>query len=85
MDLDQSRDGSATSRIILISESFQIISHRYEQGATLITTNRVYNQWAGIFNNDVMLTSALLDRVAHHVQTVLIEGTSYRSKGHVEI
>ena len=64
---------------------FQIISHRYEKGATLITTNRVYNQWAGIFNNDAMLTSALLDRVAHHVQTVLIEGTSYRSKGHVEI
>ena len=64
---------------------FQIISHRYEQGAILITTNRVYKQWAGIFNNDAMLTSALLDRVTHHVQTVLIEGKSYRSKEQVEI
>ena len=37
---------------------FQIISHRYERGATLITTNRVYKQWASIFNNDAVLTSA---------------------------
>jgi len=64
---------------------FQIISHRYERGATLITTNRVYKHWASIFNNDAVLTSALLDRVTHHAQTVLIEGKSYRSKDQVEI
>ena len=64
---------------------FQIISHRYERGSTLITTNRVYKQWAGIFNNDAVLTSALLDRLLHHAQTVLIEGKSYRSKGQVEV
>ena len=43
-------------------------------GATLITTNRVYKQWATIFNNDAVLTSALLDRLLHHVETVRIEG-----------
>ncbi len=64
---------------------FQIISHRYERGATLITTNRVYKQWASIFNNDAVLTSALLDRVLHHAETVRIEGKSYRSKGQIEI
>jgi DNA replication protein DnaC len=64
---------------------FQIISHRYERGATLITTNRVYKKWAGIFNNDSVLTSALLDRLLHHAETVLIEGKSYRSKGQIEI
>jgi DNA replication protein DnaC len=64
---------------------FQIISHRYERGATLITTNRVYKNWASIFNNDAVLTSALLDRVTHHAQTVLIEGKSYRCKDQVEI
>ena len=63
---------------------FQIISHRYERGATLITTNRVYKQWAGIFNNDAVLTSALLDRLLHHAETVRIEGKSYRSKDQVE-
>ena len=64
---------------------FQIISHRYERGATLITTNRVYKQWASIFNNDAVLTSALLDRLLHHAETVRIEGKSYRSKGQIEI
>ena len=64
---------------------FQIISHRYERGATLITTNRVYKQWASIFNNDAVLTSALLDRLLHYAETVRIDGKSYRSKGQVEV
>jgi len=64
---------------------FQILSHRYEHGATLITTNHVYKQWAGIFNNDAVLTSALLDRLLHHAETVTITGKSYRSKDQVEI
>ena len=64
---------------------FQIISHRYERGATLITTNRVYKQWAGIFNNDAVLASALLDRLLHHAETVRIDGKSYRSKDQIEI
>ena len=64
---------------------FQIISHRYERGATLITTNRVYKQWASIFNDDAVLTSALLDRLLHHAETVRIEGKSYRSKDQVEV
>ena len=64
---------------------FQIISHRYERGATLLTTNRVYKQWASIFNNDAVLTSALLDRLLHHAETVRIEGKSYRSKDQIEL
>lgn len=64
---------------------FQIISHRYERGATLITTNRVYKQWPSIFNNDAVLTSALLDRLLHHAQTVVIEGKSYRAKDQIEL
>jgi DNA replication protein DnaC len=63
---------------------FQIISHRYERGATLLTTNRIYKQWAGIFNGDATLTSALLDRLLDHVETVLIEGKSYRGQAHAE-
>jgi DNA replication protein DnaC len=64
---------------------FQIISHRYERGATLLTTNRIYKNWASIFDKDAVLTSALLDRLLHHAETVLIEGKSYRSKDQVEI
>jgi DNA replication protein DnaC len=59
---------------------FQVISQRYEQGSVVITTNRVFKEWPKIFNNDSTLTSALLDRLLHHVEATLIEGDSYRMK-----
>lgn len=59
---------------------FQILSSRYERGATVITSNRPYKQWPEIFNNDATLTSAILDRLLHHVETVQIAGRSYRTK-----
>ncbi len=62
---------------------FQIISGRYERSSTLITTNRAFKHWAEIFNNDSVLTSALLDRLMHHAETVLIEGKSYRMKDQI--
>jgi len=63
---------------------FQIISQRYERGSTILTTNRVYKKWAEIFNNDSTLTSAVLDRLLHHAQTVTIEGKSFRMKDQLE-
>ncbi len=33
-----------------------------------------------IFNNDSTITAAALDRLLHHAETVVIEGTSYRMK-----
>lgn len=63
---------------------FQIISQRYEHASTLINTNRTYKKWAEIFNNDSTLTSAVLDRVLHHAETVTIEGKSFRMKDQIE-
>jgi len=63
---------------------FQIISKRYEQGSIVLTSNRVFKKWPEIFNNDSTLTSALLDRLLHHAETVLIEGKSYRMKDQIE-
>ena len=59
---------------------FQIVSQRYERASTVITTNRVYRKWSEIFNNDATLTSAVLDRLLHHAETILIEGKSFRMK-----
>jgi len=59
---------------------FQIISGRYERGSIIITTNRVFKEWPEIFNNDSTLTSALLDRLLHHTEAVLIEGESFRMR-----
>ena len=46
----------------------------------LITCNKVFKKWAEIFNNDSTVTSAILDRVLHHCEPVVIEGKSYRMK-----
>ena len=63
---------------------FQVISQRYERGPIVITSNRAYKHWSEIFNNDSTLTSALLDRLLHPAETVLIEGKSFRMKDQIE-
>jgi len=63
---------------------FQVFSQRYETGSTIVTTNQAYKNWARIFNNDATLTSAVLDRLLHHAETVTFEGKSYRMKDQIE-
>jgi DNA replication protein DnaC len=50
----------------------------------VITSNRALKNWPEIFNNDSTLTSAILDRLLHHAETVLIEGKSYRMKDTID-
>jgi DNA replication protein DnaC len=63
---------------------FQVISQRYEQGSIVLTTNKPFKQWASIFNNDSTIASAVVDRLMHHAEAVVIEGQSYRMKDQVE-
>jgi DNA replication protein DnaC len=63
---------------------FQVISQRYEKGSLLLTTDQPYKHWPKVFNNDSTLTSAVLDRLLHHAETVIIEGRSYRMKDQIE-
>lgn len=62
---------------------FQIISQRYERGSIVLTTNKPFKQWASIFNNDSTVASAVLDRLLHHADLVVLEGSSYRMKDQV--
>jgi DNA replication protein DnaC len=57
---------------------FQVISARYERGSIVLTTNKTFKHWPAIFNNDSTLAAAVLDRLLHHAETVVIEGPSYR-------
>lgn len=59
---------------------FQVISQRYERGSIILTTNKPFKDWASIFNNDSTIASAVLDRLLHHADTVLIQGSSYRMR-----
>jgi DNA replication protein DnaC len=63
---------------------FQVISQRYERGSIVVTTNKPFKQWASIFNNDSTIASAVLDRLLHHAETVVIEGTSFRMKDQIQ-
>ena len=63
---------------------FQVISGRYEKSSTIFTTNKSYEKWSEIFNNDATLTSAILDRVLHHSHTITIQGKSYRMRDKIE-
>ena len=63
---------------------FQVFSQRYETGSTFVTTNQPYKNRPKIFNHDSTLTSAVLDRLLHHDEPVIIEGKSYRMKDQIE-
>ncbi len=62
---------------------FQVFSGRYENSATCITSNKSFKDWGTIFNNDTTLTSAILDRLIHHGEPILIAGNSYRMKDRI--
>jgi DNA replication protein DnaC len=62
----------------------QVISLRYEQGAIVMTSNRAGKECPKIFNTDSPLTAAILERLLHHAETVIIEGQSCRMKDRIE-
>lgn len=58
---------------------FQVIAARYECGSIVITTNRVFREWGKIFDVDNTLATAMIDRLMHHGEAIVIDGKSYRT------
>jgi len=58
---------------------FELISRRYEQKSTMVTTNRPFSEWGEVFPNAACVVS-LVDRLVHNAEIVAIEGESYRAK-----
>lgn len=58
---------------------FNVISKRYETKSTIMTTNKIIDQWNDIFDEQV-LTRAIVDRIMHHASIVNINGKSFRMK-----
>jgi DNA replication protein DnaC len=56
---------------------FEAISRRYENGATMVTSNLPFDEWTSVFGSE-RLTGALLDRLTHHVHILEMNGESYR-------
>ena len=57
---------------------YEIIRHRYERGAMVITSNRSVPEWYPLFG-DELLASAAMDRLMHHSHVVELDGHSYRN------
>ncbi len=59
---------------------FQVVAARYERGSIVLSTNRAFRDWGTIFDVDNTLATAMIDRLMHHGEAIVIHGDSYRTK-----
>lgn len=63
---------------------FQLVNARYEKSAMILTSNRGFAEWGEVFG-DLVVATALLDRLLHHAIVIQIEGSSYRMRQHASL
>ena len=63
---------------------FQLMSRRYEHAATVLTSNKSFDEWGDVFGDETM-AAALIDRLLHHCHIVNIRGNSYRMRHHADV
>lgn len=56
---------------------FQVISRRYENTATIVTTNKPFKEWGTTFPGAACV-NAMIDRLTHHAEIIKVAGKSYR-------
>lgn len=56
---------------------FNLVSELYERASIIITSNKAFEEWAEMMGDEIM-TTAMLDRLLHHVHIYSIHGDSYR-------
>ncbi len=59
---------------------FKFVAYRYEKASTIITSNKAFSDWSERFH-DLVIVTAVLDRLLHHSTIINIRGNSYRLKG----
>jgi DNA replication protein DnaC len=59
---------------------FNLLADRYERRSVIVTTNLAFAEWVKVFAGDEKLTTALLDRLAHHAAVITTKGKSYRMR-----
>ncbi len=58
---------------------FEVVSKRHERAPIVLTTNKPFAEWNEVFPNSSCVT-ALVDRLVHKAEIIVIEGDSYRAK-----
>lgn len=58
-------------------DSHDLISQRYENASTLVTSNLDFTEWGDAFPNQ-LLAAATLDRLRHNAHRIILDGVSFR-------
>lgn len=58
---------------------YEVISERYQNLSTIVTTNKPFKEWGEVFPNAACVVT-LVDQLMHKAEVVVIEGDSYRQK-----
>jgi DNA replication protein DnaC len=59
---------------------FELVSSRYERASLIVSSNKTFSAWAEIFGDPVAV-AAMVDRLIHHAEVIVLKGDSYRLKG----
>jgi DNA replication protein DnaC len=65
---------------LLIVDEVALVSSRYERSSLIVSSNKTFSAWAEIFGDPVAV-AALVDRLVHHADVIVMRGESYRLKG----
>jgi DNA replication protein DnaC len=55
---------------------FEVVTRRYQQRATIITTNKPFAEWNQVFPNAASVVT-IIDRLVHKAEIITIEGDCY--------
>ena len=58
---------------------FEVITRRYREKPTIITTNKIFSEWGDVFPNAACVVT-IIDRLVHNSEIVEVKGDSYRLK-----
>lgn len=59
---------------------FALVASRYERASLIVSSNKTFSAWAEIFGDPVAV-AAMVDRLVHHAEIIVLKGESYRLKG----
>jgi DNA replication protein DnaC len=62
---------------------FAHVSSRYERRSLVVSSNKTFSAWAEIFGDPVAV-AAMVDRLVHHAEVIVLKGDSYRLRGRKE-
>ena len=58
---------------------FALVSSRYERRSLIVSSNKTFSAWGEIFGDPVAV-AAMVDRLVHHAEVLVLRGDSYRLK-----